>query len=248
MNTYIFIGKLYPKPVHFSFPYFESSISSSKDKNYDDLMKIAVKDNVINITLESQFQYDPEELGVLKNSLLYLVKGFLDSFGYCYHMAFNIDIQGVIQPDKTLLPLLGVPSKTETQEQHNLNGKAILQLLHKSSSLNRALVDYRNALMIPEDAGFFLYRTTEDIRRHFEKRYKLNEKQAWIKMNEELSLDPNYIKSKIKPFADESRHGELVSLTQNVGIELFLKTRKVIDRFILYIQNQEKKLSLPLLG
>ena len=71
-NSYIFIGKLYPKPINFKFPYFESSISSSKDNSISDRMKILVKEEGINITIDSNFEYTNEELGVLKNSILYL--------------------------------------------------------------------------------------------------------------------------------------------------------------------------------
>ena len=99
-------------------------------------------------------------------------------------------------------------------------------------------------MMIPEDIGFFLYRITEDIRRHFEKKFSLNKKDAWIKMNEELVLSHDLIKLKIKPFADESRHGALTSVTNKKGLDLFMLTRKILDRFILYIQNGEKKLQI----
>ena len=111
----------------------------------------------------------------------------------------------------------------------------LLKAPQYQSHLRFALFDARQALLLPQQSGFFCYRAIDTLVRWFAGAKKIKDKsQAWEQFRECYKLNKSEI-DKIKSVADPLRHGDYeqaIVMGSVQRIALLKSTWKIIGIFI----------------
>jgi hypothetical protein len=92
----------------------------------------------------------------------------------------------------------------------------------RSSHLQRAFADLREAIRSPKDTGFFCYRAIESLRQFFVVELNAPDKQSWEVLRTALQIDRPTI-DYVKTFADSARHGAGAAISDGERAEVFKK-------------------------
>jgi len=101
----------------------------------------------------------------------------------------------------------------------------------RSSHLQRAFADLREAIRSPKDTGFFCYRAIESLRQFFVVELNAPDKQSWEVLRTALQIDRPTI-DYVKTFADSARHGAGAAISDGERAEVFKKTWSIVGQFV----------------
>jgi hypothetical protein len=97
-----------------------------------------------------------------------------------------------------------------------------------------ALADFREAMRVPVQTGFFCYRAIEAVMQSFKNKPNDSDGRAWVTMRTDLRIDRAAI-DRVKAHADWARHGRGGVVTDQNRLDLFQTTREVISRYLDYV-------------
>ena len=84
-----------------------------------------------------------------------------------------------------------------------------------------------------KDTGIFCYRGIESLRRYIADSNNVNDKESWILLRETLEIEREKIDF-IKSFADKTRHGGTIYISDENRSKIFNYTWDLVNKFIDY--------------
>ena len=236
MDTYIFYGHLYPSN-QVEIPTLVRTEFSSPDASYEGVVTVQTSpENRNDITVVIETSNYTGSIGNLKNSMQVFVNAIVDSTNYYNGSAVEIRLHSCAHGDASYEFVTGsLELKSQTSDRV-MKPNDVIKVLHKSEYLLYALSNFRKALKYGEDRGFFCYRCVESMNQHFSQ-ITGSEKKGWELLRSELLVDRPVIDF-VKDFADVVRHGGIKSYSDEENNEILECTVKILDTFILYIDDK----------
>ena len=211
-------------------------LCTSPDGLFDGLVTVVVNPNNKNeliVTVETtNFS---GSIGNLKNSMQVFVNAIADAGNYYNGSAVEIRLHECIHNSQKYEFVSGSIELKNQSSERTLKPSELIKVFHKSENLMYASSNFRKALKYGEDRAFFCYRSIESVRNHF---FKITNSRevSWDMLRNELNIDRAVI-DLFKGFADEVRHGGVVSYSDDENAEMLGYTVRILDRFILYVDD-----------
>lgn len=105
-----------------------------------------------------------------------------------------------------------------------------------------ALSDFREAMRVPIQTGFFCYRAIEATMQSFKAHEGEKDPPAWERLRTSLHVERSAL-DRIKLHADWARHGRQGKVTDGDRAMLLTTTREIISRYLAYASNGRLPLS-----
>ncbi len=239
MHKYILHGKVLPERADFSVSCMILGVEQpDSGLKFDMALSILKSQISVHITSESEIL----DYETLRNYVVDVITMHTDAFCYINGYAYGIEITSLAGENNTPYIIFGAGIDVLEKDHVNRPYKTIGEIIHliynpKYNMLRVALSDLRLAIQFTKDTPFFCYRAIESLMQYFNK-YN-DEKKAWSELRSKLNISEDYIISGIKPLADDIRHGKSPFISATVRNCIMLKTWRIIDRFIIYVKNNE---------
>lgn len=247
---YTFSGKILPERIPISFPRIESKEICKYESQNKTIGSVSfeVTSNVLVAVVISNKKTN---LATMKNSIERFVQGIINGYGYYTGQAFDVDINIASGPDGTFEFFPRYKSVYNNQNERPVDIDRVIKLSATNIHLMGALNNLREAIKNPSDIGLYCYRSIESIRQFFSKKNQ-TQNDSWKKMHDVLNSTRSYLTDgfDLTKYSEQSRHGETHSLSEVEISHMMSVVWKMIDRFIIYLDNGERpldKLQYPLL-
>ena len=239
-RTYQFLGEIYPQNI-LDIPDFVLDIDdiTGYDKPIEGSVKLEINKDGARVTYKTKDDYD-KDLDTLRRSLEYLCKTAIDASNFYFGTGVEmyLTLGGNTSGQCYTFPPI-VNSLFHDSSRRPLQPIELTKLALRNIQLRRALEQAKDAITRPTDAGLHCYRAIEAIRRDFLEGLDdegAAKKQSWTAMNTALKVKQKYY-TLIKLHADVARHGGIKSITSSEMEEMLNKTWEILDRYIVYLDN-----------
>jgi len=247
--SYKFKGLVYPERVNFTL----KGIPNFEIEKPDFNISGSFEDFVIeNCKLSLSFKTDKEinqetnpNIETLKNFIETICRTFIDS--YCFVNSYNYDltIDSVICKELKFeyqFPIMGEFGL----KKNSLNFEDVINIILSVgdiTSISASLADFRRSIKYPDTTAAYCLRAIETLRRaYFDdvsiKDDNKRDKSGWIKMAKEIRIGSDSSYTKMQSFAKPNRHGVYPAITYKEREEIMTYTRKVINAFIIWLNNK----------
>ncbi|MCV0411255.1 hypothetical protein [Nitrosopumilus sp.] len=250
---YVFHGRVLPERADVEIT-GGPIIGIQTSTGYDLRISFEIRKSLISIHVTSFGEIT--DFAEVRNFLLDFVRLHTDSYGYIKGYAYDAEITSVSGENNQPYIIFGVGIKELTDEEskrafQKIDKIILLAIQDKYRFIYGTLANLRLSIKYPSDTGTFCYRAVESIRQYFGVKGDSRDarKKAWEKLNAELNVDKSWT-ARIADFALDPRHGKQKSITHDERVEIMQKTWVIVDRFLIYAQNNEQTLdtaSFPLL-
>ncbi len=250
---YVFHGRVLPERANVEIT-GGPIIGIQTSTGFDLRVSFEIRKSLISIHVKSYGEINDFE--EVRNFLLDYIRLHTDAYGYIKGYAYDAEITSVSGENNKPYIIFGVGIKELIDESskrpfQNIDKIILLAINDKYRFLHGTLSNLRLSIKYPLDTGTFCYRAVESIRHYFAigDESKDSRKKAWEKMGRELNIDQSWT-TRIADFALDPRHGKQKSISHQERVEVMQKTWAIIDRLLIYAQNNEQSLditSFPLL-
>ena len=187
------------------------------------------------------------DLASLKNAYSVLPQLACDAITWGNGCAYRVEMTSYSSEHETAvfgvdIPALGQP----TSEAASTETNRVLRMLFQSTDaqlqrqFRRALADYREAFLSPDDTPELCWRAVEALMYVFER----NNERGRRHLCERLRLDEKWLAVTLERPADELRHGKVRLVTHSDRIVALTAAREVLSRFVALMENPDQKLPL----
>jgi hypothetical protein len=177
------------------------------------------------------------EVHRLQNLIELQLRFYTDFVGYKWGGSFDIDMIGAVCRDTgercvfgVIIPVLNDKRKGDKNEIDSLE----FSLLSADVSTRIALANFREAIRMPVETGFYCFRAVETMMQSMKTHPNENDKEAWLKFRSALRVDRSFI-DQIKIHADLPRHGKPSAISDAERSLVFLATDTIMDRYLKYV-------------
>lgn len=188
------------------------------------------------------FGGDPDVL-TLRNAVEGYCRDVVDIIGFQSGMSFDVDIisctssRGGWNIFASEIPVLfskkgGGPTSISSD---------VLNAVFSQPHASIALADFREAMRVPLQTGFFCYRAVEAMMQSMKASPNAKDGPAWFKLRQTLRLEEEAILF-IKGHADWARHGKIGNISDADRAQIFEITDEVIARYLKYLEGGETPL------
>lgn len=238
MNLYTFYGRVIPERTMVNFRGLGWTEFVQPDSDLHFQIKIDINLSIITVFVKSEDQI--QDTVTLKNYVSNMVSLFVDCIGFSNGCSYNIEIDSCTYNDGEDTQVFGVQI-SELTDTNAYDVTIVLMSAYfvanstQKMQLQRSLEELKMGIKLPHDTAFHAYRAIESIRQSF---------ASWEEMNENLNLNQSYTRQLKEDHADLQRHGTYTFMTSDQRTEMLLKSKTIINRFVKYIQNGNRRLSL----
>lgn len=110
----------------------------------------------------------------------------------------------------------------------------LLTVVFSNLAVSVALADFREAMRLPMQTGFFCYRAVEAMMQTMKASPNDKDGPAWFKLRSDLRVDKSAI-DYIKEHADWARHGKTGNISDSQRATIFVLADQIIGRYIDYL-------------
>lgn len=242
---YVLHGRVIPERVDFNLSTVPVTITEA---NYGFKLKVflSILKSQISVYITSDKKVSDFE--TLRNIILEFIHGHTDSFGYLHGLAYDVEITSISGDQNEPYLIYGVQINEIEKDYNNRPINDLNKILPLMAGDNRHLryifSDLRRAIKYPNDTGVHCYRAIETIRQFFldgDPHDKDARKQSWEKLRNSLNVTEDYLKS-VEKYSLSARHGRPILMTGLKRVEIMKQTWKVVDRFLVYLDGNQKSL------
>lgn len=227
-----------PERADVNFSPIELEIGA-KSANFQGKAQISIVASQVSIVLEIETDID---LHTIKNTVEYLIRVVVDSFGYLVGRGYDIEITSAVSPqNKHTVFGVGIPELEARQNERPVQFNEFFPLALQSIHLQRCLNDLREAIRSPFDTGFYCYRALESIRQSFVESNDSGEKSSWDRLNSSLRIEKSY-SDELRKFALPQRHGNPIPMTGEERVRAMKYIWLVVDRYAMFLKEGNKPL------
>jgi hypothetical protein len=210
--------------------------------------RIAVHASQLVIDVETEGNTD---LPTLRNFAADIVRPLVDLISYRTGGGFEVEIISATNKETnewavfgTEIPVLaqarmqrdrerGVQRHESGAQQHEISA-AHLQAITGDVYSQIVLANFRAAMRVPVETGFYCYRAIEAMMQSMKSGPNDTDEAAWEKLRETLKIERDIIDS-VKQHADLPRHGKPSVITDEERARVFQATDKIIERYLDYL-------------
>lgn len=241
-SIWLFIGRILPErnPVSVIVP---QSTARADDFGLKFRCQVGISRGqmLVNVTITE----GKIDIFTLKDLIESQVRSTIDLIGYLRGEIFDVDLVSVHSPQsgfchvfESAIPVLlerrkDFPSAIDTNLLSAIGENTVAQIV---------LANFREAMRIPTDTGFFCYRAIEAMMQSMKGSDEESESAAWQTLREALLVDRAVI-DEIKKHADAPRHGRPASILDEDRAKVFTYTDLVVDRYLKYLVRGKAGLS-----
>ena len=235
MKTYIFHGRVIPERAQVNFEGPEIELTQP-----DSSLSFKFKVNIVlsEISVWVQTQIDPTDLLSLKNFLTDAVSFFVDCIGYDNGCAYTIELDSCTYNDGNDFIAFDVNIDELHEKLTWESGLDVIDAYGKGTDiqkaqLQRSVSELKRAIKTTYDTAFHVFRAIESLKRTFPGKTDL---QMWQDMCEALNMSESYIAELRDKHALDQRHGGYTFMSSDERIEMLVKAKTVISRFVSYVR------------
>lgn len=232
---YTFSGKVHPERANVSITEIRAQLRTSGAEIDGELRYYIALSQV---TATFVCQKPVPNVFTLKNYIEDAIRVALDGLGYTLGCGYDLEVTSMIDSlgNRPVIFGVGIPVLEKVAAEAGIRFEEIMELFKDSTGgyLQHCLADLREAIRAPKDTGFFCYRAIESLRQFFiHEKGARDDKTSWQMFRESLNADRAEI-DRIKGFADPTRHGHSVEITDAQRAEVFRLTWGLVNKFIKY--------------
>ncbi len=178
-------------------------------------------------------QLSDVDLLSLKNGVADTIQNSVDLAGLLFGAGLEVDIISAAADNGSwrffdaFIPAIMKTGRTEVSTE-------LLVAVGGDVASHIALADFRGAMRVPVQTGFFCYRAAEAIMQTFKTAEVQKDAVAWAKMRNQLHISEEALR-RIKLHADWARHGQAGVITDPERAQLLVVTQKMIRRYLDYL-------------
>ncbi len=238
METYIFHGKVLPERTHVNLTGLPPINIIQPESNLNFELKISILLSEISAYVTSE-EVIPDLIS-LKNFVTDAISFLVDCIGYENGCSYLTEIDSCSYNKGNDFVVFGVDI-SELKNSNNWESALNVIKAHSQGSdlqkqqLQRSLAELRRGIKITHDTGFHAYRAIEAIKLSFD--------DSWEKTNTALNLKQTYSDDLRKNHGNPQRHGSYTFMSSQERVEMLIKAKTVISRFVSFIQNNNQQLS-----
>ncbi len=233
--VYTFTGKVYPERA----PIQRLQLTQQLHHQEAELQgTLHVWIQVSQVTVIFSTKEEVKDLATLKNIAEEFVRLAVDIEGYRRGGGYDVEMIHVIPPGGQAPGVFGCGIGVLEQRSPKPDYPDFAAALNAPGghTLRIALADFREAIRIPKDTGFFCYRAAEALRQMFQNdESDQDKKDSWERMRQTLQI-PQADLMFLKTAADAVRHGKGPFISGTDRERALTITSDIIDKAIEYLK------------
>lgn len=232
MYIYIFTGTVNPERMSLTVPNVFRTVYKEQVLIGTAIIKVDIKFNQISVTVESTDEIT--DLATLRISALQSANAMLSCYATETGRPFVIDIRQLycVNSQRYLFYTEGLPA-IGPKDTSKIDISSLLQAANNNSYFRHAVNDFRSALSMPYDTGFFCYRAYESLILDVMKSNNIgknNKPAGIIKILHILSINDECA-TYLKSLNVDVRHGHPVSITADERRIALLIVQAMLKRY-----------------
>lgn len=244
IRNYVFYGMVLPERVDFNIT--RQSIKT-EDGYVQIILYISVSRSKISVICTAENCCD--NLLTLRNRTLSILRSIVDSMGFYNGCGYEVTLDSALNLDTKELEVFGVDEpifdgmllKNKDKIDSSIFDlppiSDAMKLVVEDYQLSKSLHHYREALREADYTSLYCYYSIECLRVAIEVKYGVgDERKAWEKLGEILSIEGGESIGTIKTVAGKMRHGRPQIQPWEVRKEHLEITWRIIANYINYIR------------
>lgn len=242
--NWVFTGRVLPErvPVTISIPGTGFALSDAKA-----VFNMDVHLHQSQIVVKIDAPADFTDTFSLRNIVEAFAREIVDFIGYSMGVSFDVEIVSSTNSlgDWTVYGINIPVVSANRQGMLNAIESADLGTILNDNGARIALADFREAMKMPGQTGFFCYRAIEAMMQTLRKESaKGDEGRAWEALRGNLNISRASI-DVVKAHSDWARHGQSGSISDEERARIFKITDEILGRYLDFILRGRSALPLP---
>jgi hypothetical protein len=240
MSKWTFFGRILPERVPITWP---GPLSGSAESGLGFAFDYRVVIHHSQIVIDLEIEKDAPDLATLRNTAAEIVRAIADLISYQTACGYEVEIVSAVCHETDEWEVFGINIRmlaAQRKVQGTLAMEADLLIAVTSSAAAQVvLANFRAAMRVPVDTGFFCYRAIEAMMQSMKSTPGEKDGSAWDRLREKLCIDRTAI-DEVKKHADVPRHGNPSAITDAERAAVFALTDEMIRRFLQFLVRGEK--------
>lgn len=198
-----------------------------------------IHNSIVLATVEQRSEVD---VLTLRNAVVQDIQSFVDVA--CVRVGASLLVEvisarasnGDWQIFDSFIPALATPGVHEFSAE-------LLRAAAADTQVQIALADFREAMRVPVQTGFFCYRAVEAIMQSFRTPPARQKPLAWSSLRQALNVAETATR-RLEENAGWARHGEAGALTDADRLDLLSTTQKILLRYLDFVVEERRPLNL----
>jgi hypothetical protein len=228
----VFFGRVLPERAAVHLTGLPNIIARSESHD-DTLLQIHIDSSHIVVESLGGGTMSNDELKAMVRTF---VATLVDALGFTNGCGYQIEIASVGGDSTGVFGVQFGEGESDPQRIHDHSTSLITMLLSRSDGslkpLQRALADYRRAILDESDTAFHAFRAVEALSYYFGR----NPRKGTPKLCESLNVSEDWLRRKLEIPAGEIRHGKARKVDTTERLQALQDAREVILRFIAFIR------------
>ncbi|MBX3583678.1 MAG: hypothetical protein KF810_17465 [Rhizobiaceae bacterium] len=244
-----FFGRVLPERVGLTFN-LPGLTGNVPDLNVS--FKMVAHIHSSQIVARIELLHGEPDIYTLRNLVEGVVRSNLDLIGFLQGISLDVEIVSCASLDGDW-QIFGaeVPFLYDySANVHSEIDQAFLKKVLSDSTVEIMLSDYREAMRVPLQTGFFCYRSVEACMQSFRDNGTKSKEAGWEALRTSLNVDRTAINI-IKEHADWARHGEVGFIISDQRKTVLSIINEIIRRYLEFVFHDRQPLALsdyPLLN
>jgi hypothetical protein len=234
MEPWTFFGRILPERVPFTFdqPIGYDATVKEHGLAYRAAVNLREGQVIACVTVTA----GDTDVHSLRNYLEADVRSIVDLVGYQRGLSFDVEIISAIADVSKSGLVFGtqIPALAQSRSITNEISNDLIIAVTANPSAKAVLANFREAMRMPVETGFFCYRAIEAMMQTMKVAPDESDGAGWSRLHANLKVDAAYIKA-IKAQADDPRHGKVSAISDAARAEVFKWTDPIISRFLEFL-------------
>lgn len=228
--VWVFSGRIHPERADVNVRGLPS-LQFGFDADHAAKAEISIGASQLSVRVTGDLGID---LLTLKNVVQVLSSTVVDALGWGNGCGYTVEVTSCQSPEGHTVFGVNYPELQKDLPAAPADAANLLSLILNDASgelrpLRRALVDFRQAILAPDDTPFYCFRAVEGLMYSFGR----NPRKGRQEFCRRLRVETKWITENLERHAREIRHGKVVPVSADLRTRTLLATRTVVERYIL---------------
>jgi hypothetical protein len=230
--TYILSGIVHPERAYSELDNTIHATIQNESIKLDGTISISIIKSQLTVGVVSETKIT--DLETLKNVALDMVNGIVDIMAVHNYVAYMPEIKSISSPEINMYKVYSVSMHgltPENVEEKGVEIGAALKAFTEDHYLPLAFNNVKQSILIPNDTGFYCYRSIECLLNSLSEKFSLDKKAAIDKLNADLNLSKKCLET-LRTYGGPARHGKPVSISGEERTTLISIASQIVQRFM----------------
>jgi hypothetical protein len=195
--------------------------------------------------VEMMLKRDDVDLLSLRNAVVQHIRTVTDLLGYLQGCCFDVEVISAVCKETNDMEVFGIdiPVLAQKRKDRELGKleKSLLNAVGGNVTAQMVLADFREAMRMPINTGFYCYRAIEAMMQSMKSAPSDLDSPAWQLLRDRLRVNRSAI-DQVKQHADFPRHGKVSEISDAERAKVFNITDEIIERYLQYVERECKPL------